>query len=219
MPNVITEGRYAAEFLVSEASGNRSRATGTLLAGAAYVAGSVLGQVTIASTATVTPGTNTGGGTLTMDATTPILPGAKVGSYVVTCIGAASNSGTFRVEDPDGNVLGDVAVGATFADDIKFVIADVGTDFIVGDKFTVAVATGSGKWRLYNPANTDGSQVPRAVLFDNVDATAADQRAALIRRDAEVNGHILTWFTGATDNQKAAGAALLESAAGIIVRN
>ncbi len=219
MPNVITEGRYAAQFLVSEASGNRSRGTGILLAGTNYVAGTVLGQIGVAPTATVTPGTNTGTGALTMDATTPVLAGAKVGSYVVTCIATATNSGTFRVEDPDGYVLGDVVVGATFADDIKFVIADGTPDFVVGDKFTIAVAAGSGKWRIYNPTATDGSQVPRAVLFDNVDATAADRRAAMIRRDAEVNGNILTWFAGATSNQKAAGAVLLEQAAGIIVRN
>ena len=46
-------------------------------------------------------GGNTGNGTLTMDVTTPIRTGAKAGIYTVRFIAAASNNGTFRVEDPD----------------------------------------------------------------------------------------------------------------------
>lgn len=94
--------------------------------------------------ATATPaakaGGNTGNGALTMDATAPIGRGVKPGIYVVRCIVAATNGGTFRIEDPDGTVLGDVAVGATFDDDLKFVIADGSTDFIVGDGFDITVA-------------------------------------------------------------------------------
>lgn len=106
-----------------------------------------LGSVanTAVGTAAAPVAAGTGNGVMTLDATTPVLAGAKNGSYVVTCVAAATNSGTFRVEDPDGYVLGDVAVGATFADDIKFVIADGSTDFIVGDKFTIAVTTGAGR--------------------------------------------------------------------------
>ncbi|HQL09715.1 MAG TPA: hypothetical protein PLE35_08970, partial [Lentisphaeria bacterium] len=96
-------------------------------------------------TATAPVQTGTGNGVMTLDATTPVLAGAKNGSYVVTCVTAAADRGTFRVEDPDGYVLGDVAVGATFADDIKFVIAAGSTDFIVGDMFTITVTTGAGR--------------------------------------------------------------------------
>jgi len=106
----------------------------------------------LGSAANNTPGTaaapvaaGTGNGAMTLDATTPVLAGAKNGNYVVTCIAAAADGGTFRVEDPDGFVLGDVAVGATFADDIKFVIADGSADFIVGDKFTVTVTVNAGR--------------------------------------------------------------------------
>lgn len=100
---------------------------------------------TAVGTAAAPVAAGTGNGVMTMDATTPVLTDAKNGSYVVTCVTAALNGGAFRVEDPDGYVLGDVAVGATFADDIKFVIADGATDFIVGDKFTIAVTTGAGR--------------------------------------------------------------------------
>lgn len=98
-----------------------------------------------AGTAAAPVQTGTGNGVMTLDATTPVLAGAKNGTYVVTCVTAAANGGTFRVEDPDGYVLGDVAVGATFADDIKFVIADGSADFVVGDKFTIAVTVNAGR--------------------------------------------------------------------------
>lgn len=88
-------------------------------------------------------GANTGNGTITLDATTPILAGAKVGVYSIKCIAAAADGGTFRVSDPDGYVLGDIvmATGAgAFANDIKFALADGSSDFIVGDGFKVTVA-------------------------------------------------------------------------------
>lgn len=107
-------------------------------------------------------GGNTGTGTLTLDATTPVLPGAKPGVYTVRAIAAASNSGTFRVEDPDGNVIGDVAVGATFSDDVKFVIADGGTDFIVGDGFDITVTAQEGRGRFVGMTIRDVTLEPTA---------------------------------------------------------
>ena len=104
--------------------------------------------LTAAGTAAAPVFTGTGNGTMTMDATTPVLAGAKNGDYVVTCTAASIDAATFRVEDPDGFVLGDVALGATFADDIKFVIADGSTDFTVGAKFVVTVTVGAGRIKL-----------------------------------------------------------------------
>lgn len=123
--------------------------------------------LTPVGTATAPVAAGTGNGAMTLDATTPVLAGAKNGDYVVTCIAAAANSGTFRVEDPDGFVLGDVAVGATFADDIKFVIADGSTDFIVGDKFTIAVTTGAGRIPL------DGTNGNAKVTWETTTASGA----------------------------------------------
>lgn len=90
-------------------------------------------------------GGNTGNGTITVDVATPVLAHAIAGVYTARCIAAAANSGTFRVTDPNGLVLGDVVVGATFADQIKFVIADGAADFIVGDGFDVTVAVNTGR--------------------------------------------------------------------------
>lgn len=51
----LTESRHAGEFLVSEANGDRSRATGTLLSGQNLSAGTVLG-VTAAGKLKALPG-------------------------------------------------------------------------------------------------------------------------------------------------------------------
>jgi hypothetical protein len=212
----IAEGRHAAEFLISEAQGTRSREVVTLATGNDLEAGAVLGRIP-AGTAGVPVKTGTGNGTMTMDVTTPVLFNGKTGTYTATCVAAASNSGTFRVEDPDGLVLGDVVVGATFADGIKFVIADGATDFIVGDKFTVAVVVAQGEYTELDPTATDGSQIASAVLFAAVDATAADRAAVVIKRDAEVAAHALGWNEAVTTDQKTAAIAQLNTL-GIVVR-
>lgn len=153
----------------------------TLLTGENRARGAVLGKITVGAAASAAKaGGNTGTGTLTLDAVTPVRPGAKVGVYQVRCIAAAANNGTFRVSDPDGLVLGDVVMAAAagaFDNDLKFALADGGVDFIVGDGFDVTVAAGSGKYKLSVAAAVDGSATPRAVLAEDVDATAADKEA------------------------------------------
>lgn len=165
----------------------------TLAAGAVYPRGAVLGKRTLGAATSVFAGT--GNGILTMDATTPLLAGAKQGAYVITCIAAASDSGTFRVEDPAGVVLGDVAVGATFADQIKFVIADGSIDFTVGAKFTVTVAAGSGQYVIAEAAAVDGSAVPDLVLAEAVDATLAAASGMAYKR-GDFNASALTFGAG-----------------------
>jgi hypothetical protein len=168
----------------------------TLLSGQNLTRGTLLGRIGTAGV-TVDGTGNTGAGTLTPDATTPVKANAKPGAYVATCITAAGGGGTFRVEDPDGFVLGDVAVGATFDDDVKFVIADGNPDFIVGDKFTVTVAAGSGKYVKSLAAAADGSQVPDAILAHDCDATSADKDTVAYKR-GDFNERRVTFGTGHT---------------------
>ncbi|MBB4287673.1 head decoration protein [Roseospira goensis] len=52
MPNVITESRRTAEFLISEANGHRSREEVTVTGGA-YTPGTVLGRVTTSGKHTI----------------------------------------------------------------------------------------------------------------------------------------------------------------------
>lgn len=151
----------------------------TLLSGQNLLRGAVLGKITVgAAVSAAKSGGNTGNGTLTMDATTPVKNGAKVGVYTVRFVIAAANNGTFIVRDPDGNQIGTVVMAAgagAFDDDLKFAIADGATDFAVGDGFDITVAAGSGKYVLSLAAATNGSQVPDLILAEDTDASAADK--------------------------------------------
>lgn len=213
---ILTEGKHAAEFLVSEASGSRSRERITVLSGETLVAGAVLGRVTVgAATPAAFAGNAANTGAI---ASVTLSAGAKAGVYKVVIIEPATNAGKFTVEDPDGITIGSGTVGVEFAGGgLTFTVADGATDFSAGEGFTITVAAGSGKYRECDPTNTDGSQTAVAVLFDAVDAAAADRPGVAIVRDAEVNAAELSWFTGADANQKAAGLARL-ALAGIIGR-
>lgn len=184
---LATEGTYTPDKLIAGNAHLLVARTVTLLAGTSYLRGHVLGKVAIGAVATAFAGT--GNGAISMDGTTPVLAGAKAGAYTATCVATATNGGTFRVEDPDGNVLGDVAVGGTFSDDIKFVIADGATDFALNDRFTITVAAGSGKYVVSTAAAVNGSAVPDCVLAETIDATAADKTAlAYFRGDFATGG-------------------------------
>ena len=152
--------------------------TATILSGeGALLCGQLLGQVDRAAGAPDGTG-NTGNGTVTGVA---LGIKTKLGTYILECITAAANGGTFKVVDPDGYAIdGEATVGAAFTSGhLNFTINDGATDFIVGDKFTIAVGAGSGKFRAYNAANTDGSQHPVAILAEDADATFADKPAAI----------------------------------------
>ncbi len=191
----LTEGARTAEFLQSEANGYRSRETVTVLAGGTAIdAGAVLGQVTTAGATSAADAGNTGDGVLTVDATDPVLADAQTGAYVVTITEAATNGGQYTVTDPNGDVIGVANVGDTFANEIKFVLADGATDFIVGDFFTVTVAAGSLKYVVYDATATDGSATVAGVLYEGVESTH-DGDAVIIKRDAEVKHNKLV-YTG-----------------------
>ena len=201
MPEV-TEGQHKAEFIVSEANGTLSRDIVTVLAGQNLKAGHVLGKVSV-GTATGTASTgNVGNGTLT---NVSVGTGGKAGTYVLDCIEPEANGGTFAVEEPGGSIIGTAKVGTAFVGPVNFTLTDGTADFAAGDRFTIVVSGGSGKYKEYNPANTDGSQTALAVLIDAVDATSGDQEGLVIARQAEVNAAELVWFAGATDAQKKTG--------------
>ncbi len=171
----------------------------TLARGSGTVArGTVLGKITLGAAAVAADGAgdagaNTGGGTLTMDATTPILAGAKPGIYRVKCIAASTGSGTFRVTDPDGFVLDDVAVGATFANKIKFTIADGDPDFSAGDGFKITIAAGSGYYKPVNSANVDGSAVAECIAAETVVVPANAEAKGEAYTQGIFNGDKLTF--------------------------
>lgn len=212
-----TEGTHAGEFIVSEANGNRSRDKITVLSGQNLKAGAVIGATMVGATATAQANAgNTGNGA--MGAITVTGPAVKPGVYKLTVIEPGTNLGTFRVEDPDGVEIGTGVVASAFAKGgLSFTLADGATDFVAGDGFAITVVAGTVKWKEYNPANTDGSQIARGVLYDAVDASAADKAGVAIVRHAEVRDSDLQWFSGASAAQKAAGKVDL-AALGIIAR-
>jgi hypothetical protein len=204
----LTEEQHAGEFIVTEANGSLSRESATVLSGQNLKAGHVLGKVAVGTATGAAVSGNTGNGAISA-----VSAGAtaKAGVYTANLIEPAANGGTFSVEDPDGVNVGTAVVGTSFAGPVNFTIADGATDFVAGDRFAITVAAGSGKYKEYNPANTDGSQTAVAILYASVDATGGDTEGVVIVRHAEVNAEELIWFSGADANQKSAGLAQLKT--------
>jgi Bacteriophage lambda head decoration protein D len=63
--------------------------------------------------------------------------------------------------------------------------------------------TASGKYKALDPAAADGSQSAAGILYDAVDASAADAEAVAVVRLAEVNAAELVWPAGITAPQQA----------------
>lgn len=224
--SAITETLHAGAFLVSEEENYYSRDQVVIESGQGVLqAGTVLGQrvAGAASSAVKASGANTGNGALTLDATTPVLANATPGVYTVRCTVAGTNAATFRVSDPKGTVLGDTSfngsgASASFADRIKFAIADGATDFIVGDGFDITVAAGSGKYIACPNTANDGSDVACAVLFGKVDATSADKVAVAVKRVAQVRISDLSWSASVVSASSQAAKLAQLAAVGVIGR-
>jgi hypothetical protein len=218
MATVLTERTYTGDWLKGEVEVPQlfSRDQITLKSNGSTVvtlqSGTVLGKIKAGTaTSAAKSGGNTGNGTLTVDVSTPVVSGAQNGVYTVRLIAAAANAGTFRVTDPSGNVLGDVGVGSTFTDQIKFATADGATDFVVGDGFDITVALATSKWVQLSLTATDGSQIAAGILFDLTAVPATgDLQGVAVTRQATVADVGLTWPVGATTNQIAAAVAQTE---------
>jgi hypothetical protein len=218
----LSEGKYTAEFLLSEATNGLSklsRENVTVLSGQNLKAGHVVGRKLISPTfgAGTAQGSNTGNGVFGA-VTMGTNAGARRGTYTINIVEPGANVGTFDVFGPDGLLIGHGAVATLFDSEIQFTLADGGTDFVSGDSFTVLVSAGTYKYKEYNPANTDGSQRPIGVLYGNVDATSADKAGVIVARHAEVRSGDLTWFAGASAAQIAIAQDAL-AALGIILRS
>ena len=62
--------------------------------------------------------------------------------------------------------------------------------------------TASGKYKELDPAAGDGSEAAAGLLYDAVDATAADAEGVAIVRLAEVNAAEIVWPDGITGGEK-----------------
>lgn len=210
MSTTHTLHRMVSDVVLHELSPTYCRDQAILAANSGEIfLGQVLGEIRLgAAVAAAKAGGNTGGGTITMDATTPVLAGARMGVYTVRFTGATA----FTVENPDGDVIGTGATGTAFADDIKFAIATGGAAFVAGDGFDITVSPATT--RKYSPLNfagLNGSEVAAAVaLAPKIDSTS-DQKVAILARGAVVDPSMLLWPAGATDAQKATALRQLEA--------
>lgn len=108
-------------------------------------------------------------------------------SFTIT----VGNGGLWSIIDPDGLSLPDAKTGVAYvSNSLNFTINDGVTDFVVGDSFTVTVASGSGKWKKAVATNVDGSQEELGVLMSAVDATSSDIVTQVATRGAIVSNNV-----------------------------
>jgi len=158
--------------------------TGRSIALAPFTA---LGKIRIIVGAVV-DGTNTGNGTCTTFALAfpASVGGVQSGNYNLECIEKIGHGGNFKLEDPQGNLIADnllmtagAGVATTFqVAGLTFIITDGGTDFEVGDLFTLPVAAGS-EYLPLDPAALNGAQ-QFAGIYMGPSITAAAIVAAAI---------------------------------------
>lgn len=152
-------------------------------------------------------GANTGTGTLVMDATTPVLTGAKSGAYLVKCVSVAvanpAADAVFEVYDPEGSYIGKTDAGTggdTWAKHIKFVItdkaeADNDHAFVVGDGFSITVDadTAEAVFEVFSPdgglmgsidVGTTGAVWSNRIKFTITDKATAGEEVAFVAGDA-----------------------------------
>lgn len=206
MSTVLTEGRWPGEAILSEGPRFISRDALTIAASQTIVANGLLAKKAVSAGVTVAQSfAGTGNGVLTF-ADPAVSSKVKDGVYTATCVTAAADGGTFRVEDPAGVTIGNATVGTAFNKEIKFTIADGATDFVVGDTFSITVAADASDfiWVAYDPTATDGAEVPGAYSLYPVKTGAGETvKTTGIVRLAELNGNCIAWPSGITATQKA----------------
>lgn len=150
----------------------------TVVSGQTLTRGTVVGRIDRGA-GTIAAGTNTGNGTCT--GTVTVGANAKTGVYTLKCVATGTNTGTFQVTTPTGERLPDAVVGTAYSSGhfSGVTINDGSTDFALADTFTVTIAVGSGKWKAYSSANTDGSEIARGIAAHAVDASGGDEKASI----------------------------------------
>lgn len=203
---VLTEKARAGEAILSEGAGNISRDNVIVAVSQTIAANGLLARLAVAASVVVTQSfAGTGNGVLTI-ADPAVNSKVKDGDYTVVCIEPAADGGTFDVRDPSGKSIGSAVVGVAFNKEVKFTIADGSTDFAAGDTFTLSVAADAGDYQYvaYDPAGTDGSEVPVAYSpYPVITAADATKAAAVLNRLCELNGNCIAWPDGISAAQKA----------------
>ena len=226
----IVAAAAMSALLKTEVNPEISRATATLLAGVGgsrhLKMGQPIGRIIEngATTVTVSVGTNTGNGLLTL-AAPAFTNAAKPGRYTVTMLTEKANGGEFEVEGPDGAIVGAGKVGTAFGKQVKFTIADGAVDFVPGDQFylTVGVVPGEddGKVVAWDPNATDGSQVICGFCLKDCSAAEGEDLADGVlyaRRLAVLYPGAIIWPEGLSAVDAARALADVDERLGLIAR-
>jgi hypothetical protein len=161
----------------------------------------------VSTTAPLVVGTGNG----TVSAIT-LGPDARTGNYRLEITAAITNGGEFKLTGPDGDIVeqGFIVAGAggTFVGtnkrQINFTLTEGSTDFAVGDAFNICVFNelAGGKVVAWDPTTFDGRDDAAGLLYDNVDASAADKAGVIVTRDAVVMKSALEWAAAITAGEK-----------------
>lgn len=193
---ILTSNPRLAEFVLTEASGQRSRQNIVVTqSGTEVQSGTVLTKIdTGAATAAAVAG-NTGNPTFGA-----IAAGiaAIAGDYALTFTAATK----FSVEDPNGVTIGNGTTGVAFSKaGVGFTLTAGGTPAVAGDSFLIAVAVGSGKYVPYTAAGAAGPG--DAILYNHLPAATGDKKAVGFVRDCEVMRAALTGLDAGAETQLA----------------
>lgn len=162
-------------------------------------------------------GTNTGDGTCTVLAT---VEGSNVkpGAYVLECTYAVAHGGIFKLTAPGTGIIAQnltMRAGAGLATPlvaggIAFTLTDGATDFAAGDKFTLTVAAGSGKYVPVKANGKDGSQRVAGIYLGDQIAAADIVGGDITLCEVLVGGCcVIDGGKVATDGDYAAGLAIV----------
>ncbi len=193
---ILTSTPRLAEFVLSEASGQRSRENIVVTqTGTAVPSGTLLtqsGDTATTGSAAATAG-NTGNPTFGSIA---IGAAGKVGAYKLTFTAATK----FDVEDPDGVKIGSGTTGVAFSKaGVGFTLTAGGTAAVAGDEFTITVAAGTGKYVPYVASAAAGPA--DAILYNWLPAATGDVKAVGFVRECEVNRFALTGLDTTAEGQ------------------
>lgn len=190
---ILTQGRPAGGFLLSEAPGYRSREQIIIAASQTLLAGAVLAAIPNGDPV-VTAGTPVGAGNGAIGSWTADA-GAPSGRWTIELLGTGATA-AYAVNRPDGTRDGVGAVASAYNGGINGTLADGSTDWAEGTVIPMDVAYDEAgfTWVKHDPEGVNGSQVAAAILWDDVTTAAGETaKANAIVRDAEVVKADLIW--------------------------
>lgn len=187
-------------------SGDFPRVTDTVVIGQNqdFERGAAIGLALVAAGDVTADAGNTGDGVLDNLALAAGGP-AKVGDYTAICVAAATNAGTFQVIDPDGQLVGTVEVGSSFAGGgISFDLADGATDFAVDDFFTLAIDAGNGQGAEVDNTANNGVQSLHSIAAEAVTTGAGETKTITVYLTGQFNKDEITFANGTVAEYEAA---------------